>query len=83
MHTSFTNSQNLYKRKEYINEVRGRIAQELRRKADGTFLWVALVCKELESVESYDALAVLNEMPSDLKKLYSRMMRQIEELKAR
>ena len=67
--------------KQYRNEVLLRITEELRRKADGTFLWVALVCKELESVENYYALAVLYEMPSDLKDLYSRMMDQIEELK--
>ena len=66
--------------KQY-KEVRVQITQELRQKADGTFLWVALVCKELESVESYDALAVLDEIPSELKGLYGRMMRQIEELK--
>ena len=68
-------------RLKHYEEERVQIAQELRQKADGTFLWVALVCKELESVESYDALAVLGEMPSKLKDLYGRMMRQIEELK--
>ena len=71
----------LDRQKQYEEEVRVQIAQDLRQKADGTFLWVALVCKELESVESYDALAVLHEIPSKLKDLYVRMMRQIEELK--
>ena len=71
----------LYRRKEYGEEVRVQIAQELRQKADGTFLWVALVCKELESIESYYTLTVLREMPSDLRDLYGRMMLQIKELK--
>jgi len=65
--------------KQY-KEDRVKIAEELRKKADGTFLWVALVCKELESVDNYYALDVLHEMPSDLKNLYGRMMRQIEGL---
>ena len=71
----------LDKEKQYKEEVRLQIAEELRKKADGTFLWVALVCKALESEESYYALDVLREMPSDLKELYKYMMRQIKELK--
>jgi hypothetical protein len=71
----------LNRAKQYGEETRVQIAEELRKRADGTFLWVALVCKELESVESYDALAVLREMPSDLKDLYDGMMRQIKGLK--
>ena len=65
----------------YKPEDRVKISQELRQKADGTFLWVALVCKELEGVRSYDALDVLRQMPSGLKDLYDRMMSQIKELK--
>jgi hypothetical protein len=71
----------LDKQLKYTAEDRGQITEELRQKADGTFLWVALVCKELESVQSYDALDVLRQMPSGLKKLYDRMMSQIKELK--
>ena len=70
----------LDRRKQY-KELRVQITEELRQKADGTFLWVALVCKELESVGSYEALAVLHEIPSELKGLYDRMMCQIKKLK--
>jgi len=61
-------------------ELRVQITEVLQQKADGTFLWVALVCKELESVTNRHVLKVLDKMPSNLKALYSRMMRQIEEL---
>ena len=53
----------------------------MRQKADGTFLWLALVFKELQNVESYDVLAVLDEMPPELTSLYDRMMSHIARLK--
>ncbi|KAG4427767.1 hypothetical protein IFR05_016752, partial [Cadophora sp. M221] len=49
-------------------------------KAAGTFLWVALVLKELVLVESWDVLEVLDEIPSGLKSLYHRMIQQIDQL---
>ena len=56
--------------------VRGQIYA----KASGTFLWAALVLKELESVESWDVLDVLQDMPPDLEPLYDRILRQVEQL---
>jgi hypothetical protein len=56
--------------------VRGQIYA----KASGTFLWAALVLKELEPVESWDVLDVLQEMPSELEPLYDRMLRQVQQL---
>ncbi|KAM0263363.1 hypothetical protein ACHAQJ_001219 [Trichoderma viride] len=51
----------------------------MQREADRTFLWVSLVLKELahEHMESRKALQIINEMPSDLKDVYARMMEQI------
>jgi hypothetical protein len=46
-----------------------------------TFLWVALVCKKLEAVDSYETdavLAVLAETPAGLDDLYSQEMTKIE-----
>jgi hypothetical protein len=54
--------------------VRGQIYA----KASGTFLWAALVLKELELVESWDVLNILQEMPPELESLYDRMLRQIQ-----
>lgn len=65
----------------YTQETQSSVTEILRTKANGTFLWVALVCKELEEVEGYDALEVLTEMPPGLKELYERMMTMINRLK--
>jgi hypothetical protein len=56
--------------------VRGQIFA----KAGGTFLWAALALKELEPVESWDVLDVLQEMPPELEPLYDRMLRQVQQL---
>lgn len=57
------------------------MVDNLRQKAAGAFLWVALVVEELEQVESWDVLEVLEEMPTGLEELYARMMKQIQQLK--
>jgi len=49
-------------------------------KASGTFLWAALVLKELEPIDSWDVLNVLQDMPPELEPLYDRMLRQVEQL---
>jgi hypothetical protein len=56
------------------------VQREIYAKADGTFLWVALVLTELELVESWDVLEVLGEMPPGLAPLYNRMIQQIDQL---
>lgn len=56
--------------------VRGQIYA----KAAGTFLWVAFVLEELEPVESWDVVEVLDEMPPGLAPLYHRMIQQIDQL---
>jgi hypothetical protein len=64
-------------------ELQEKVRNEMHRKADGTFLWVALVLQELKKVESWDILDVLNEIPGGLQQLYNRMMGQIEKLDRR
>jgi hypothetical protein len=46
-------------------------------KAESTFLWVSLVCKELETVEHRRVRKVLQELPPGLDPLYERMMGQV------
>jgi hypothetical protein len=58
-----------------------QVRNQVRGKANGTFLWVALVLQELERVETWDILEVLKEIPAGLQQLYDRMMRQIQHLK--
>jgi hypothetical protein len=62
---------------KYDPETRTEVQQLLRAKAEGTFLWVSLVCKELESVPLYRTRSVLRELPPGLDPLYDRMMTQI------
>jgi len=60
--------------------LRDRVRDILRRKANGTFLWVALVVQELERPESWDPLQVV---PTNLHQLYDRMVNQIQQLTKR
>ncbi|EXL45108.1 hypothetical protein FOCG_13867 [Fusarium oxysporum f. sp. radicis-lycopersici 26381] len=60
--------------------LQNQVRDEMRRKADGTFLWVALVAKELQKVQSWDISSVLGEMRSGLTLLYERMMIHIQQL---
>src|SRR3954452_290561 len=53
----------------------------LQDKANGTFLWVALVCQELQKVSSLRAKPVLEKFPAGLEPLYVRMLEQILSLR--
>ncbi|KAL7925190.1 hypothetical protein ACQKWADRAFT_285315 [Trichoderma austrokoningii] len=55
----------------------------IQQKANGTFLWVSLVMKELEEVQSWEVMDVVADMPTDLVALYNRMMQQFHSLKKR
>jgi hypothetical protein len=63
--------------------LRSRVREVLRQKANGTFLWVALVVQELEKPESWDPLEVVEEAPVGLYQLYDRMADQIQQLAKR
>jgi hypothetical protein len=62
---------------KYDPATQAEVQQQLCDKGEGTFLWVSLVCKELESVPLYRTRAVLKELPPGLDPLYDRMMEQI------
>jgi hypothetical protein len=59
---------------EHDNTLQEKVRNQMHEKANGTFLWVALVFQELEQVDSWDVLQVLEEVPADLHLLYDRMM---------
>ncbi|KAF2262809.1 WD40 repeat-like protein [Lojkania enalia] len=63
--------------RKYDHKTRAEVQQQLWHKAEGTFLWVSLVCKELESMPLYSTRAVLHAIPPGLDPLYKRMMEQI------
>ena len=62
---------------------KAQIRDILRQKANGTFLWVALVVQELQTANSWDILDVVEEVPVGLEELYDRMISQIQQLKRR
>ena len=64
-------------RKEYDCDLKRFVEETLRRKSEGTFLWVALVCHELRTVQSINAKKYLLDLPSGLSELYRRIMQQV------
>ncbi|KAL7819211.1 hypothetical protein V8C44DRAFT_131410 [Trichoderma aethiopicum] len=62
-------------------EMEQKVRSYLADNARGTFLWVALVCKELlkMGVRKRHLLRKMTEFPSDLEPLYERMMQHIRE----
>jgi len=65
---------------EKLRRVQDEIANELRQKADGTFLWVALVFKQIKGCTADKVLERVQEIPSGLYNMYAQMMRQVNEL---
>lgn len=66
--------------KQYDLRRQSFVGEYLRNKAEGTFLWVALVCQELQRVPSRKTESVLRSFPAGLTSLYARMMAQISSL---
>jgi hypothetical protein len=64
-------------RNKYDNKIRDAVFKHLASNADNTFLWVALVCQNLEATAKRNVLRKLNLFPSGLDSLYKRMMQQI------
>lgn len=68
--------------KQYDDETKTAVQQRLSTNANGTFLWVALVCQSLESINvlPWNTKKVLERFPAELGALYGRMMIQIHKL---
>jgi hypothetical protein len=67
----------LAKRNEYDDDTRDAVQCYLSSNANGTFLWVALVCQQLADISGWEAEEILIQFPAGLDALYSRMMDQI------
>ncbi|KAK3946936.1 hypothetical protein QBC32DRAFT_112172 [Pseudoneurospora amorphoporcata] len=65
--------------KEYDSTMQTEVHDYLSSNANGTFLWVALVCQVLAdpSVQRWQTLKKLRAFPPGLDSLYARMMEQI------
>jgi hypothetical protein len=67
----------LAKRNRYDNNTRDAVQRHLSLNANGTFLWVALVCQELANVSGWKAQKKLTAFPPGLDVFYRRMIDQI------
>ncbi|KAJ4286511.1 hypothetical protein N0V90_013211 [Kalmusia sp. IMI 367209] len=65
--------------KDYDDKTREAVQHHLSSNADGTFLWIALVCQSLEKVSKRHVTKKLNAFPAGLDSLYERMMEQISD----
>ncbi|KAI1051812.1 hypothetical protein LB506_003751 [Fusarium annulatum] len=65
----------------YNQSTRAQIRKHLLDNANDTFLWVALVCQELEKpgVKHYHSSSILRRFPAGLNELYERMISDINE----
>ncbi|KAI1621217.1 hypothetical protein EDD37DRAFT_659562 [Exophiala viscosa] len=68
----------LAKRNRYGNDTQDAVQRYLSLNADGTFLWVALVCQELTNISGWKAQKKLTAFPRGLDALYGRMIDQIK-----
>ncbi|KAJ5531439.1 hypothetical protein N7527_004832 [Penicillium freii] len=60
--------------KKYKAETRDTICRHLLSNSQGTFLWVALVCQDLDRTSRWHALKKLTAFPPGLNALYDRMI---------
>ncbi|KAK3351892.1 putative heterokaryon incompatibility protein [Neurospora tetraspora] len=69
----------LSRRKQYDSTMQTEVHDYLSSNANGTFLWVALVCQVLADprVQKWQTLKKLRAFPPGLDSLYARMMEQI------
>ncbi|KAL6691017.1 hypothetical protein J3F84DRAFT_398037 [Trichoderma pleuroticola] len=67
----------LAKKKKYSNETKDAVHRHLSSNSNDTFLWVALVCQNLEKMSLQNPLQRLKKFPPGLDALYGRMVEQI------
>ncbi|KAL1796785.1 hypothetical protein ACET3X_005325 [Alternaria dauci] len=67
----------LAQEKRYKPEIQDAVLQHLTSNANDTFLWVALVCQDLQATAKHNVLKKLHSFPPGLDALYERMMQQI------
>ncbi|KAL4802838.1 ankyrin [Aspergillus unguis] len=61
-------------RKCYSTTVKERVIQALEEKADGTFLWVGIVCDRLNQPRTTNPLKTLQNLPQGLHSLYRNLL---------
>ncbi|PMD37887.1 WD40 repeat-like protein [Hyaloscypha variabilis F] len=71
----------LSKQKRFSTTLEIEVRDGLEKRADGTFLWVALVCKTLAAPKTTvrKTMETLNSLPSGLKNVYQRMLEDMSD----
>ncbi|KAJ5185280.1 hypothetical protein N7472_010120 [Penicillium cf. griseofulvum] len=69
----------LSRQHKYGATLKSEIETELTERSEGTFLWVSLVCKALESICRDDALSTVQSLPPGLHPFYDRVLNQLNE----
>jgi hypothetical protein len=67
----------LAQQKKYDKPTQEAVLERLTSNANDTFLWVALVCQDLQATAKRNVLRKLRSFPPGLDALYERMMQQI------
>ncbi|KAF2850325.1 WD40 repeat-like protein [Plenodomus tracheiphilus IPT5] len=67
----------LTERKNYDDQTRNTVLAHLSANAHDTFLWVALVCQNLEEVPRRNTIRKLHALPPGLDSLYEQMMQKL------
>ncbi|EMD70142.1 hypothetical protein COCSADRAFT_107483 [Bipolaris sorokiniana ND90Pr] len=67
----------LAQQKKYDEQTQDVVLKRLISNANDTFLWVALVCQDLQTTARRNVLKKLGSFPPGLDALYKRMMQQI------
>ena len=69
--------ESLAESKRYDSKLRKEVEEYISNKADGTFLWVALVYEELQKIPKLDTRGRLKRFPTGLGPLYERILAQL------
>ena len=67
----------LKRQHEKLHETEREISRVIGERAGGTFLWVALVFREIEGCQAADALARVTSIPQGLNMLYRHMLDRV------
>lgn len=64
--------------KRYTNDLRLVVVETMAKRAEGTFLWVSFVTKQLSKRKNFEVEDTLKEFPPGLDGIYSRMLLKID-----
>ena len=65
--------------KDFHKDTKDIVLAYLQQHANGTFLWVALVCANLAKVRQRHVKTTMQQFPSDLNAVYHRMWQMVED----